>query len=897
MNILHFCNRSILLLFLALAPLTIVWGQVIGGNNHFLGTCTDSLPIAWGWNRNGQLGNGTLQISSSYVQVGGGLGQVIQVACGVQHSIALQRDSTVWTWGWNDSGQLGDGSRLDRSLPFQLPLTQIVMIAAGGDHSMALAADSTVWTWGNNAAGQLGIGNNDDTLVPVQIAGLDSVIAIAAGGYFSLALKSDGTLWAWGENNSGQLGDGTPSPFRNTPGLVLGLDNVAQITAGQEFAMAIRTDSTLWTWGANNHGQLGDGTTSNRSLPFELVSMHPAVKFDAGWYHSLVRKADDSIWAFGQNDFGQLGLGDTVRRLTPTPAPSLTGAKQLVGGIRLSFFLMPDNQLLACGLNIAGSMGLCIVDTFPHATPAPALGYCLALDAVADPVRTNHFRPSSSSGEDWVAGELKSSILMPDGKVMWLFGKSSLASPMIGNTIPCNDSIFNCIVVQDNDTLTQLTTYLASPPGDRSYFQTTTPNTTHFTPGHGYIKGDTAMVFLRECQGDSFVGTSVGRVGITTMDLLDIGRPSPAVQRISFGNGVIVDSVGGHVYVFGSMDSVFVVDSISYRLRLPFLARYPHQSVYAPWQYWSGSGWNSSQWAATPISRFMVSDNYAAFKRDSAYHIVSEEVGFQSETCGADKNFLVYHSPSITGMYADPMIFYTAQDSIEQEPLLTFDTYTHPWLSTCDSLLVTYNRSDMGDTLSPNACPGQCLRTGRRHVDAWRPQFIRVPYKALDIFTSDTVTAAFTVTVQGNTVQFLNQSQGANSFIWDFGDGTTDSVHPIHTFTTSWPQTVTLYAIGCGDTAVYVLTVVGNHPTIEESLSAEVFPNPNAGTFTVRLGGISRQDIHVYLLNMYGQVVLSHHVARTVESFEKEFELNERGVFLLCVKGDHAATYQKIIVW
>jgi hypothetical protein len=560
--------------------------------------------------------------------------------------------------------------------------------------------------------------------------------------------------------------------------------------------------------------------------------------------------------------------------------------------------MMPGNQLMACGANHAGSMGLGIVDTFPHPTPAPVIGYCLDLDAVPDPVRTDQFRPVSSSGEDWVAGELKSSILMPDGKVLWLFGKSGLIPPNIGNTIPCDDSIFNCIVVQDNDTLSQLTTYLSSPSIDRSYFKTSTPSITHFTPGHGYIKGDTAMVFLRECQGDSFVGTSVGRVGITTMDLQDIGRPSPGVQRISFGNAVIAEPSEGYVYVFGYMDTVMVVYFVPIRLRLPYLARYPYQSVYAPWEYWSGNGWHSSQWAATPISQYWVSSNYSAFKRDGAFHIVSEEVGFQGEACGADKNFLVYHSPLITGMYGDPGIFHTAQDSFGQEPLLTFDAYAHPWLSACDSLLVTYNRSDLSDTLSPNSCPGQCLRSGQRHVDAWRPQFLRVPYPSLDISTSGMVTAAFAFSVQGDTVLFYNQSQGATSYFWSFGDGQTDTVqHPIHSYANSGSYTVTLTATGCGHTSVFIFTVVGIPAAREQSPSVEVFPNPNAGTFKVRVGGISRQGVQIDLLNMYGQVVLSHHVARGAGSFEKEFELDERGVFLLSVKGDHATTYQKIVVW
>src|SRR3990170_490517 len=218
--------------------------------------------LAWGDNQYGQLGDGTNIDSPVPVQVSG-LANVVAVDGGVSHSIALKNDGTVWTWGLNNFGQLGDGTQSGRTVPVQVSgLTGIVGIAGGRHHSIALKNDGTVWTWGRNKEGQLGNGAfSDYNLFPVSVRGLTNIVAVAVGDFHSLSVSNDGTVWAWGKNNNGELGDGTIID-RTTPVPVSGLLNVeATISGASLHTLDLKGDGTVWAWGGNNAGQLGDGTS------------------------------------------------------------------------------------------------------------------------------------------------------------------------------------------------------------------------------------------------------------------------------------------------------------------------------------------------------------------------------------------------------------------------------------------------------------------------------------------------------------------------------------------------------------------------------------------------------------------------------------------------------------
>ena len=289
-----------------------------GGTSHTLALALDGTVWAWGANNNGQLGDGTTTQRTSPVQVSG-LAGVIAIAAGNSHSLAIKSDGTVWAWGLNGDGQLGDGTTTQRTTPVMVSSLSgtFVAVAGGAFHSLALRADGTVWSWGRNSNGQLGDGTTTTPrTTPVQVSSLSSISAIAAGAYHSLALKSDATLWAWGYNLNGQLGDGTTTQ-RTAPVAVGALSGTTAIAAGDSFSAAIGPDSTVRSWGLNSDGQLGDGTTTQRTTPVGTAGLSAVIALAAGGAHALAVTSDGSVWAWGNNANGEVGDGTVADRSTP----------------------------------------------------------------------------------------------------------------------------------------------------------------------------------------------------------------------------------------------------------------------------------------------------------------------------------------------------------------------------------------------------------------------------------------------------------------------------------------------------------------------------------------------------------------------------------------------------
>jgi alpha-tubulin suppressor-like RCC1 family protein len=260
----------------------------------------------------------------------------IKSICEARHMMALRTDGTVWTWGNNKFGQLGNGaasgSDSDYSTsPAQVTaLKNIVAISSGAWQSIALKSDGTVWAWGHNAEGELGDGTTTDRWVPTKAVGLSRITAIAEAGYHALALRSDGTVWAWGWNNRGQVGDGTQTQ-RNTPIKVPGLNSIISIGAGGSTSMAVNRQGILWTWVANEHGQIGDGTAVDRPSPVVVLNGIFAVGDGGGGASSAALKKDGTVWTWGDNEYGQLGNGNNTDSLVPIKVPNLTGMKELKG--------------------------------------------------------------------------------------------------------------------------------------------------------------------------------------------------------------------------------------------------------------------------------------------------------------------------------------------------------------------------------------------------------------------------------------------------------------------------------------------------------------------------------------------------------------------------------------
>ena len=252
---------------------------VSAGGRHMAALKKDGTVWTWGFNLYGQLGDNTsgdadklapVQVKDSAFN---NLTAVIAISLGLDHTLALKSDGTVWACGYNSSGQIGDDTLFDKDVATQVVdnagtdfLSDIVEVAAGTDHSVALANNSTVWAWGDNEWGQVGGGSvftNHTALTPVQVVdtgglgSLSNIKTIAAGGFFTLALAYDGILYAWGRNDYGQLGDGTTIDS-TAPKAVNGITGtVLSIFAGDEHALVMTTDGKVWAWGKNVDGQLG----------------------------------------------------------------------------------------------------------------------------------------------------------------------------------------------------------------------------------------------------------------------------------------------------------------------------------------------------------------------------------------------------------------------------------------------------------------------------------------------------------------------------------------------------------------------------------------------------------------------------------------------------------------
>jgi alpha-tubulin suppressor-like RCC1 family protein len=298
---------------------------VAGGAWHSLALTSTGSLLAWGYNGNGELGNGTLTGSTVPVPVSLPAGTTVTaVAAGYGHSLALTSTGSVLAWGYNANGQLGNGTTTDSSVPVAVSLppgTSISSIAAGASHSLARTSTGAVLAWGWNGYGQLGNGTTTDSSVPVPVGlALGTTITAVAGGYgHSLAVTSAGAGLAWGYNAYGQLGNGTTTDSATPVSVSLtGTTSISRVFAGayQSYAIVPPTNSVL-AWGYNGYGQLGNGLTANSSTPLYSTLPTGITSVAAGSYHGLAVTSTQSGLAWGANESGELGNGTTTSGTLP----------------------------------------------------------------------------------------------------------------------------------------------------------------------------------------------------------------------------------------------------------------------------------------------------------------------------------------------------------------------------------------------------------------------------------------------------------------------------------------------------------------------------------------------------------------------------------------------------
>jgi RHS repeat-associated protein len=339
----------------ALAPPAIAAGEY-----HTVALGSSGMVWAWGLNSSGQLGDGT-RLQRSLPAPVKGLREIKAVAVGAYHSLALSRDGRVWTWGSNTLGQLGLGHKNDTASPSLVPgVSNIVAIAGGSYHSLALAANGTVYAWGFNGNGQLGTGSDASTTLPAQVAGLGAgsgVVSISAGGFHSLAVTASGVEKGWGANFHGALG-GTAA--RHLVPHVVSAASVSKAAGGAYHTMAIKSGGDAEALGWNGEGQLGDNTRTSRSAANGVWFLNKAKALSGSQAitgHCLAVTTEGNVYSWGANDAGQLGEGTRTDRLTAVQVPSLSKIESVAAGSFHSTAVAADGAIYSWGDNDFGQLG------------------------------------------------------------------------------------------------------------------------------------------------------------------------------------------------------------------------------------------------------------------------------------------------------------------------------------------------------------------------------------------------------------------------------------------------------------------------------------------------------------------------------------------------------------
>ncbi len=365
-----------------LAPVSMapggVWsGKTIAemdaGGYHSVALSSSNELYGWGYNFFGQLGNASnsSRLEPAPVVMTGVLAgkTVTAIAAGTHHTLALTSEGRVYSWGLNDDGGLGDGTRTGRNEPVAVSTSGalagkiVIAMATGYQQCLVLTADRRLFSWGLNAQGQLGDGSNSTRTLPVAVVTTGvlagkTITQIAAGRDHCMVLTSDGKLFAWGRNDYGQLGDGTTTN-RNVPVAVnmsgaLAGKSVAAMDGGYSHTVAVTTDGRMFAWGRNDQGALGDGTLTNRLLPVAVVAgaVPPgtqAASVQCGRDHSVALTTAGKIYAWGQNENGQLGEGSGELKIIPA-AVTMSGvlAGRTVSAISTGY----DHNLVLAGTTL-----------------------------------------------------------------------------------------------------------------------------------------------------------------------------------------------------------------------------------------------------------------------------------------------------------------------------------------------------------------------------------------------------------------------------------------------------------------------------------------------------------------------------------------------------------------
>lgn len=344
--------------------------------------CADGTIQACGQNNSGQLGQGTTGPDEHFFIAIPSLSNIVQISVGGDHMIALHADGTVWAWGKNDDGQLGLGFiSVNEATPTQIPtLTNVVQIQASAFHSMARLSDGTVWAWGDNFWGQLGNGTTTNSSTPVQVLGISNAVDIALQTTSSMALLNDGTVRCWGSGSSGNLGNGSTLPINSSPVTAIGITNAVNISGGDKQGYAILSDGTAMAWGQNIVGELGIGTTGGTSTPTAIVGLNNIADIASGDGFAMALLDDGTLQVWGSGSlsgFCGVGVPDSNVPIAGPALPLISGIQACPTG-KNAVVLLDDGSVRIWGLNVTGQVG--VGNTDYQCSPQTPIGVCAVGD-------------------------------------------------------------------------------------------------------------------------------------------------------------------------------------------------------------------------------------------------------------------------------------------------------------------------------------------------------------------------------------------------------------------------------------------------------------------------------------------------------------------------------------
>ena len=348
--------------------------MVDADDNHSCALLSEGTVECWGDNDSGQLGDGVnshnngitsgdgSDFSATPVQVSG-ITSATEVDVGMSHSCALLSSRAIDCWGANTTGQLGDGTNLERSTPVPgTGITDAVQVSTGG-HTCAVLAGGAVECWGSNFEGQLGNGADQNSSTPVQVAGIASAVAVSVGDFFSCAVLSGGMVECWGDNASGQLGDGLKDhghqlvdidDFSPTPVVVSGITSAIAVAAGSSHACALLSDGTVQCWGARGAIKLSDAPAP---VPVAVEGIADAIALSAGAFHTCAVLSSGAVECWGVNSSGQLGNGTEQYSATPVSVVGITDAANIGAGYGHTCAVLSSGSIECWGRNNDGQLG------------------------------------------------------------------------------------------------------------------------------------------------------------------------------------------------------------------------------------------------------------------------------------------------------------------------------------------------------------------------------------------------------------------------------------------------------------------------------------------------------------------------------------------------------------